>query len=144
MYFFASIRVFSVVYSGRKLLKITKYTTFQHFKSIFTSKLSFEYIFWQYKFMETFERKRASMCAFLIVYGTFEWFRGTKNCCKCPDTVYDFFTLRAFLCHKDSFEYIFLQFKLMETFGRIEAYGCTSLVVYGAFEWVRGGENCLK
>ena len=29
----------------------------------------------------------------------------------------------------------------MEAFGRIWALGCTSMLVYGAFEWVRGPEN---
>ena len=32
----------------------------------------------------------------------------------------------------------------METFGRIWASGCTSMLVYGAFEWVRGPEKWSK
>ena len=32
----------------------------------------------------------------------------------------------------------------MEAFGRIWALGCTSLLIYGAFEMVRGAQNCSK
>ena len=32
----------------------------------------------------------------------------------------------------------------METFGRILASGCTSMLVYGVFEWVRGPEKMIK
>ena len=32
----------------------------------------------------------------------------------------------------------------MEAFGRIWALGCTSLPLYGAFEWVRGAQKLLK
>ena len=61
---------------GSKLLKMTKYTTFGHFKCIFTSKNlvlnTFSGSINLWRLLGEYEHLGASM----LVYGVFEWVRG--------------------------------------------------------------------
>ena len=169
------------------MIKITKYTTFGHFKGISTSKNlvknSFSGSTNLWRPMGEYEALNVLLCQYQDLYrgrkhftsknlvlNTFSgstnlwrllgeygplgvilcyymgFLRGSQGLKFAPnDQISDFWALEGhFHFKKLSFEYIFWQYKFMEAFGRIWTLGCTSLLVYWAFEWVRRAQNCFK
>ena len=115
MYFFASIRVFSVVHRGRKLLKINKYETFQHFhfKNLVLNTFSSSINLWRH--LREYELLDVLLCQCMGLLKGLEGLKNDQNY-----QIYDFRTLQMhFHLKKTSFEYIFWQYKFMETFWRI-------------------------
>ena len=88
MYFFDTIRGHYSALGVQKLVKMTRYLTFEPlFVHFYTTKVGNEYIFWQYYFMEAFGRTFFLFVCYLV------YFMRVKKMVTCCLILYFFATL---------------------------------------------------